>query len=167
MSTATATLLALAFSALAAALASPPAPERLLVVDRPRSSTHRPGGAGPARWVIGGAAAVAWLVAPRAGLVIAASAVAVGTLVQVALSRRSDGVARRRRGEVARAARVLAGQMRVGQVPGAALRSAALDCPPLERAAAAQAIGGDVAATLRQAGREPGHQGLTELAMAW
>ncbi len=168
MSPSTPALLALLLSALAGALLVSPSPERRLVTaGRPDAVQRHLGPLALLRLVLVGCVVLAVAVLPRASLVVAAAAVAAGTLGQVSLDRHAARVAATRRREVARAARVLAAQLRVGQVPAMALRSAALDCPPLERAAAAQAIGGAVGATLRDAGRQPGYQGLVELAMAW
>lgn len=101
------------------------------------------------------------------GLLVCAVAVAGAVMAQLLLARHDLVLRSGRRRAVSRAARVLAGQLRLGQVPTVALSSAASDCPPLERAAATLAIGGDVSAALREVGREPGHEGLVTLAMAW
>lgn len=61
----------------------------------------------------------------------------------------------------------LAGLLRVGHVPAAALRIAAEDSPVLAEAAAVQRVGGQVPATLRRLGADPGGEGLVELAVAW
>ncbi|MEL4503633.1 pilus assembly protein TadB [Luteococcus sp. H138] len=77
---------------------------------------------------------------------------------------------RRRRlaaADVAHATQTVAGQLRIGAVPSVALVSAAVDSPCMERAAATQAIGGDVGQALRGAGAEPGREGLVSLARAW
>ncbi|QDP95120.1 type II secretion system protein [Microlunatus elymi] len=79
--------------------------------------------------------------------------------------RRRRAAARRR--EVAQACSVLAAQVRVGQVPLAALRSAADDCAILRPAVAAADLGGDVAAGWRAQAAEPGQAGLADLARAW
>ncbi len=102
-----------------------------------------------------------------ASLVVVAVAVVVVVAAHVVLNHRDARAEAARRHDVARACRVLAAQLRIGQVPAVALRSAALDCPPLERAAAAQAIGGDVVTALHQVEARPGHEGLGDLAMAW
>lgn len=140
---------------------------RLAATGRPRTSGRPLAPLGLLRAVLVGCVLVTGAVAPRASVLVAAAAVGVATSAQVVLDRHGARAATARRGEVARAARVLAGQLRVGQVPTVALRSAALDCPPLERAAAAQAVGGDVGAALREAARRRGYEGLVDLAMAW
>lgn len=61
----------------------------------------------------------------------------------------------------------LAGLLRVGHVPAAALRIAAADSPVLAEAAAVQQVGGQVPAALRRLGSAPGGAGLAELAIAW
>ena len=70
-------------------------------------------------------------------------------------------------GEVAGACRLLAGLIRVGHVPAAALAAAARDAPVLAEPAAVMAIGGDVCGTLRRQGERLGLTGLVELAAAW
>lgn len=101
------------------------------------------------------------------GLLVDAGVVAAGVVLHLLLARRDEKQRSQRRQDVSRAARVLSGQLRIGQVPTTALQSAASDCPPLERAAATLAIGGDAAVALRDVARQPGHEGLATLAMAW
>lgn len=69
--------------------------------------------------------------------------------------------------EVVHVTQLVAGQLRVGQVPGAALATAARDCVWLERAAATQRIGGDVPRALTEVANQPGHEGIAALARAW
>ncbi|GAB2488653.1 type II secretion system F family protein [Luteococcus sediminum] len=69
--------------------------------------------------------------------------------------------------DVAAATRTVAGQLRIGAVPSQALARAARMSRCMERPAATQAIGGDVTQALRQAGAEPGREGLVSLARAW
>lgn len=69
--------------------------------------------------------------------------------------------------EVARACQVLAGQLRIGQIPVVALRTAAEDSPVLERAVATHQVGGEVPAALRRVAEQPGADGLRALAAAW
>lgn len=69
--------------------------------------------------------------------------------------------------QVARGCQVLAGQLRIGQIPVAALRTAAEDCPVLAQAAAAHQVGGDIAEALRHGADQPGAGGLRSLAAAW
>lgn len=68
---------------------------------------------------------------------------------------------------VASACGLLAGLIRVGHVPAAALRAAARDAPVLAEAAAVQAVGGDIGAALRRQGARPGREALVELTVAW
>ena len=144
------------------------APERRLAEGR---GTPRPRRRSRA-WMIGQGVALVGLtgavvVGLSASLLVVAAATALGVTAHVILTRRDARIAANRSHDVARACRVLAAQLRIGQVPSVALRSAALDCPPLERPAATQAIGGDVAGALREVGRAPGYDGLRDLAMAW
>jgi len=69
--------------------------------------------------------------------------------------------------EVVAACRLLAGLLRVGQVPGGALQLAAAESPVLVEAAAAQRAGASVAEVLRASAVRPGRTGLAELAVAW
>lgn len=112
-------------------------------------------------------AAAALIAGPRgAGWVIVVAVVAgtVSWLLQHAAIRRQRDRGRR---EVARASAVLAGQLRVGQVPVRALAVAAEECRVLERAVATQRIGGDVGSTMRDVALGPGRHGLLALAEAW
>lgn len=69
--------------------------------------------------------------------------------------------------ETARAATTLALLMRSGLIPGQALREAAKECPVLTSAAAASHLGASVADALAHASREPGREGLSDIAAAW
>lgn len=69
--------------------------------------------------------------------------------------------------QVARGCQVLAGQLRIGQIPVVALQTAAEDCPVLNQSAAAHQVGGDIAEAMRHSGDEPGASGLRSLAAAW
>ena len=161
-------VLAVVFAAVSGALMMGGARERRLADGRavPRRR-HR-----SRAWTIGQGVGLIGLVGAvviglSASLLVVAAAAASGVTAQVVLTRRDARIAANRSRDVARACRVLAAQLRIGQVPSVALRSAALDCPPLERPAATQAICGDVAAALRDVGRAPGYEGLRDLAMAW
>jgi len=68
---------------------------------------------------------------------------------------------------VTSAARLLAGLLRLGHVPAAALRAAAQEAPPLAEVVAVQQVGGEVAPILRRLGARPGSEGLAELGAAW
>ena len=91
-------------------------------------------------------------------------AVTVLIVVRRALARRRAAARRR---EVAQACSVLAAQVRIGQVPLAALRSAADDCPILRPAVATADLGGDVTARWHAQAAGPGQSGLADLARAW
>ena len=72
-----------------------------------------------------------------------------------------------RAAETTEACRHLAGLVRVGHVPAAALRAAARDSPLLSEVVAVQQVGGAVAPVLRRLAGLPGSAGLAELAAAW
>ncbi|SDS52846.1 type II secretion system F family protein [Microlunatus soli] len=69
--------------------------------------------------------------------------------------------------EVAQACAVLAAQVRIGQPPLVALRSAAQDCPVLRPAVATADLGGDMPNGWLRQSREAGRAGLADLARAW
>ncbi|HQY99116.1 MAG TPA: hypothetical protein PKV13_04210 [Propionicimonas sp.] len=69
--------------------------------------------------------------------------------------------------EVAVACQQLAGLLRVGHVPGVALRLAARDSPVLANAAAIHQIGGEVGAALCTQSRGAGLSALAQLGVAW
>lgn len=73
----------------------------------------------------------------------------------------------RAQADVARAMRVLSGQLRIGAVPARALARAAEQSPALEHAAATLTIGGDVTRALRTAAEVDGREGLLSLARGW
>lgn len=107
---------------------------------------------------VGGLRAAGWF---------AASGVATTTIVLMVLRARARAARRMFRVRVAEAADALAGQLRVGKVPGVALCDAAAECPALQAAAAASRLGGDVAEELARAAGRPGGHGLAALAGAW
>ncbi|MGV8910609.1 MAG: type II secretion system F family protein [Propionicimonas sp.] len=103
-----------------------------------------------------------------AGAVVAfalGTPLATGVLVWRRHSARAD--AARTAAAVAEACRQLAGLLRLGHVPAAALRVAAADSPLLAEVVAVQQVGGEVAPVLGRLGSRPGAGGLTELAAAW
>lgn len=73
----------------------------------------------------------------------------------------------RERAEVVRSCQLLAGMLRLGLVPTAALPAAAQRAPLLAEAAAVQELGGRVGPVLRTGASVPGRAGLAELAQAW
>lgn len=91
--------------------------------------------------------------------------VATGWLVVLRGRRRRR--TRQSRREVAQACSILAAQVRIGQPPLVALRSAAEDCAVLRPALATAELGGDVAGRWLDQSREPGRAGLADLARAW
>lgn len=98
------------------------------------------------------------------GVPVAIVSSTIWTLARAGVARRRAVAARR---QVAQACSVLATQVRIGQPPLVALRSAAEDCPVLRRAVAIVDLGGDPAVTWHRQAPTPGHEGLTELARAW
>lgn len=122
-------------------------------------------------WGVGAVVSVVVVAVVAAGLGgalwVLAAAVLLGTgshLVAGALAERRRTAAAV---ETAQAMQVVAGQLRIGSVPGVALASAARDCRCLERPAATLAIGGDVPRALAEAGSTPGREGLQSLGRAW
>lgn len=116
-------------------------------------------------WIVLGL--VTSLLGPRvAGWVVAGAAIG-GTALWVASSAGRDRQRNREKATVAHAARTLALLMQAGQVPTGALEDAATDCPVLSSAALTGRLGGDVAAALRDAGQQPGREGLKRVAAAW
>lgn len=95
-------------------------------------------------------------------------AMVVGITGLILLRRqRQRALRRQRREEVVRAGDVLAGLLRIGQVPATALVVAAAESPVLAEAAALQSYGGDPGQTLLDAAQQPGFEGLAELGRAW
>lgn len=116
--------------------------------------------------VAGGAAG--WFIGGGAGAAIAVAMllpVATGVIVWRRHRERSDAEARAQ--EVLGACQLLAGLVRVGHVPAAALHIAARDAPVLAEAAASLQIGGAVGPALRRQGVGAGRAGLVELGVAW
>jgi len=91
--------------------------------------------------------------------------VATGWLVWRRHAGRAD--AARTAAATAEACRHLAGLIRLGHVPAAALRVASSDSPLLAEVVAVQQVGGEVAPVLGRLGARPGASGLTELGAAW
>jgi tight adherence protein B len=90
--------------------------------------------------------------------------VTVLTLVRAGAARRRTREARR---QVAQVCSILATQVRIGQPPLVAVRSAAEDCPVLQPAVALVELGGDPAMAWHRQAATPGYRGLSELARAW
>ena len=108
--------------------------------------------------IIGGARVTVWALAA-----VVTSATLAGLLWRDMGARRARAAAR----EVARASRMFASQLRIGQVPVVALTEVAAECPVLRPAAETARIGGEVAQVLRRLAGQPGRRGLTQLAAAW
>lgn len=130
-----------------------------------RTRQHR-----PAPLVVAAIAALAlvWLLLGRVAATLSAVAVVVlvTTVLMVVEARRRRRILTRG-SEIAEAAGVLAGQLRVGQVPGAALLAVAAEFEVLAPAAAAQRVGAPIVPALREAAAEPGGSGLGLVAAAW
>ena len=161
-------------AALAAGLAcwlalGPARPLRLRVRAAPAARWRGRGvWAGFAGAVLAGASLAGGLLGGGAGAALGTS-VALPALTAVLVWRRhrgraAAGVAGE---EVFGACQLLAGLLRVGHVPTAALRIAARDAPILAEAAAVQEVGGPVAPALRRCGARPGCESLVELGIAW
>lgn len=142
-----------------------PAPGLTRLAEAP-VTRERPGRGGRLVWAP--AVAVALVVGGMAGWApgTATGCVAV-TLTWVLRRNRRQRVVTRERAEVVRACGLVGGLLGLGQVPSRALREAATRAPVLAPAAAVQALGGEVAAALRQASSRPGREGLAEMAAAW
>jgi tight adherence protein B len=80
---------------------------------------------------------------------------------------RSGKKSTRRNAEVARACAALAGLLRMGHIPPAALEVVAKDEPVLALAAAASQVGGDIAQTMRLTALTQGYETLADVADAW
>ncbi len=91
----------------------------------------------------------------------------VGTVILLIRRRGKRADALNNRTAVAQACSILAAQVRIGQVPSEALRSAAEDCPVLAPARDTLAIGGDPVGCWRGQSTEPGLAGLADLGRAW
>ncbi len=115
-----------------------------------------------------GAAAAGGLAAGAAGAAVALAGI-FPTLTVLALWRRQRARKRAQAhaDQIAAACEQVAGLLRVGQVPAAALATAARDAPVLAPAAAAQAVGASVGSVLHDLSRPAGCAGLAELAAAW
>ena len=110
----------------------------------------------------------AWLVFGASGVVWAVMAVAVGETVLVVVRRQRQRAQILKGGrEVARATRVLAGRVSVGEIPSVALEHVAGDVEVLALARRAQTVGGSVSDALIVTSQQPGMAGLVPLAHAW
>ena len=114
-----------------------------------------------------GAAAAALLVAPRwAGWLLTVGVIA-GTVLHLGAAGRRRRAQEAGAADCAAATRALAGLLRAGQLPAAALDNAAEEFPLLRPAAAAARLGTDVAGQLSRSSDAPGYEGLTMVAAAW
>ena len=150
-------------------LLGPARPLRLLVRAAPAARWRGRGArAGLAGAGVAGALLVGGLLGGGAGAALGTSA-ALPVLTAVLVWRRHRGRAAAvvAGEEVFGACQLLAGLLRVGHVPTAALQIAARDAPLLAEAAAVLEVGGPVAPALRRCGARPGCESLVELGIAW
>nr|WP_076389074.1 hypothetical protein [Vaginimicrobium propionicum] len=84
-------------------------------------------------------------------------------LVAGRAKRRSDQMAK----QLMRGCNILAGQLRAGKIPAAALGVAAGECEALKSVDSARQVGADVPAAMRRLAKEDGASGLRQLAAAW
>jgi tight adherence protein B len=168
------TLLCLLFAALAVWLGvAPPRVEQpVAATTTSPGSARRRAGVSPALLtsVVASAAAVAVAVmldGARGAVLGLTLLVVAWTVAGLLRQRHWAGRERRRRAEVARACAALAAQLRIGQVPGVALATAAGDHPVLREARDAQELGGEVVRVWRTQAQLAGFAGLLELARAW
>lgn len=163
-------LTAALLAGLAAASAWPEAGDHLHRLgdepDAPRAPRSRRVGSWVAAVALGLALAAA-LGGGRGVALTLAAGEAVGTAALLGVRAAGRRTRTRRRREVATAGQVLAGLMRAGQVPAAALATAAGECPVLAEAHAELAVGGDVPRALARSARAPGRGGLAQLGAAW
>ncbi|MDR1768566.1 MAG: hypothetical protein LBR32_09115 [Propionibacteriaceae bacterium] len=145
------------------AFAAPP--RRRLAPPRPPTAAARSWlAAWPMAAGLAVGAAVALWFGPLVGL---AAALPAATVCWIARRQRLRFVTLRRRSRIESACRMIAGTLRVGRLPGEALRLAAKDCPEFARAAGVEQLGGDIPAALRAQGGLPGGEALVDLAAAW
>jgi tight adherence protein B len=131
-----------------------------------RRGRSRGGPAAVAVVVAGVGACVALLDGTRlvAGLAAAVFLAGVGRAV---LQRRADKDRARRRALVVEVGEAMVGELRAGRPAPHALARAAEIWPALGPVVAAARLDSDVPTALRDLGRRPGAEGLTDLAAAW
>ena len=111
--------------------------------------------------------ASAVVLGPGAAAVVLACGQVVACVAGLAVRREARRARTRARAAVVHAGELVAGLLRVGRVPSAALVEAAGDAPVLREAAAELRAGGEVAQALRRSARGPGQEGLRDVAAAW
>ena len=104
---------------------------------------------------------------PSGVAVSLAGTVVTGTVLAVLVRQTERRRAAAQGAEIVKAGEAMAGLLRVGRVPSAALAEAAQDAPVLRVAAAEHAAGGEAAPALRRLAERPGCAGLAQLADAW
>jgi tight adherence protein B len=162
------TVTAVLLAAVAAALVVPP-PRRTLVLSASGATARRRAALSPA--LVGALAAAAGILVVVVdglrlvlALVLLAAAAAVGLLVK--RSRRATA-AEARQARVVEVAEALAGELRAGQPPVTSLEHCVELWPDLATVVSAARMGADVPSALRRLARQPGAEGLVELASAW
>ncbi|GAA2272176.1 membrane protein [Streptomyces ruber] len=134
-----------------------------------RRAFVRARGLGTEWWTVAVGAAVAVL--GESPLPVLAGVLAVPALRRVRLAREARRARERRGDAVIALCGALAGEVRAGRQPGAALLRAERDCDGLGEAQplvlAAARFGGDVPGALATAARQPGADGLLGLAACW
>lgn len=157
---------------LAAALLLPAGPHRAVRRLRSEAGPRAVARRDPVWPIAGGAAmlciVVAWVFAGTTGAVFAVCVASLGlTAVRVVRVALRERVRLLRSREVTEAGEVLAGMLRLGNVPAQALAAASAECPALREAAAALLVGGDPAEVLDRCAGLPGYHDLARVAAGW
>ncbi|WP_341729149.1 pilus assembly protein TadB [Brooklawnia sp.] len=116
---------------------------------------------------IAAALAVCASLAPRLLVWVIPGLVVLATAGWLVVNARAEKARHHNGDEVVQACLAVATQLRVGDIPSAALARVAGDSPLLQPVAATHAIGGDVPAALRVAAGRPGCAGLAALGRSW
>lgn len=135
----------------------------------PAGGRRRPGSLGPILgFTVAAAAGVLVILVDglhlSLALVVLATAACIGLLVRRARLARS---AEERRSRVVEVAESLAGELRAGQPPVTGLEHCVDLWPDFAAVVTSARLGADVPAALRRLSRQPGAEGLREVASAW
>jgi len=163
-------VLAGGLAALAVALLLPARTGRLPRSPRLGLAAGAPGRRRGRAGLVGTGGAVAGVALLLDGLRLAVALVAVVAAAGVLHLRereRRRRTAARTRGAVVEVGEALVGELRAGRPVEAALARAAAPWEPFAAVARAAVLGADVPAALRRLAREPGAEGLRDLAVAW
>lgn len=117
--------------------------------------------------VAAGVAAATALARPDLTVAVVLVGAAAAVVVRMASGIRADRAAAALRGRVVEACDSLRAELVAGQPPAAALERVGTDWPFLAPAARVARAGGDVPASLRQLGAQPGAGDLRVVAAAW